>query len=251
MEFVLFNSFSSYLLIGCIIFCSQIIYATLGFGAGMFAISILALLYGQLEMIVPFFTLICFPTEALISWKDRKNIHLKSAWIFLAEIIPALLLGSILLKQAENKVILIILGAVIFLLSLYYLFGDKAYKFQLRSFIWIPFFSLISGILGGLFGMAGPPLIFYYKHKNLSKKEFRVALLSIFVVMTLFRFLFYGFLKLITIPMLTSSLVMLPFALLGLGTGNFLHNHISEKKFSFATSIALAFSGLLIIVKNL
>jgi hypothetical protein len=249
-EILMFSDWQQFFVVGSIIFCSQIIYAVLGFGAGMFAVSLMALFYGKLEFIVPFFTLVCLPTELFISWQDRKKINLKSTWIFLTGIIPALFLGSLLLQKTESPLSFVILGSVILLLSVYYLFGEKKFRCTLQAFYWIPSFSLLSGILGGLYAMGGPPLIIYFKHKNLPKSEFRVALISIFAVMTIFRFLFYLYLKMISVSLLLTALSALPFALFGLLIGNVLHNRISDGIFKIVTSIALAISGFLIILKN-
>lgn len=250
-DYLLFSDLNQFIIIGIIILISQIIYATLGFGSGMFAISIMAFLYGKLEFIVPFFTLVCLPTEILISYKDRSEINLKNTWIFLIGIIPALLVGSILLKNSENRIYLLILGSIILLLAIYYIIGEKRFKFDFKGFLWVPIFSIFSGVLGGLFGMAGPPLIFYHKHKNLNKRQFRVALLSIFVIMTFFRVVFYFFLKIITPAMILTSLSVVPFALIGLWLGNKLHHIVPENVFRILISVALGISGLLIILKNM
>lgn len=250
LEMTSFGDLQQLIITGIIILISQIIYSTLGFGSGMFAISILAFLYGDLDFIVPFFTLLCLPTEAYISFKDRQLINLRNTWIFLIMIIPALLLGSILLKNADNPIYLIILGSIIIILSFYYLFAENIHRFKLEHFFWIPFFGSISGIFGGLFGMAGPPLIFFFKHKDLTKKQFRASLLSIFTFMTLFRIIFYTALKIIDLKIIITGIIMSPFALAGLLLGYLLHEKIPEKTFKTITSIALAISGFIVIMKN-
>ncbi|HMA69491.1 MAG TPA: hypothetical protein VKN74_06430, partial [Candidatus Mcinerneyibacterium sp.] len=80
MEFfnnTLFPNISGLILISLIIFLSQIIYSSIGFGSGMFAISLFTLFYGNIDYFVPFFILVCLPTEIFISIKDRKLINYK------------------------------------------------------------------------------------------------------------------------------------------------------------------------------
>src|SRR6056297_399743 len=168
-------------LFGNTIFISQIIYSTIGFGSGMFAISMLAMLYGKIDFFVPFFILVCLPTELFISYKDKDYINFKKTWYFILSIFPLLFLGSYLLSNAKNVLLLLILGTVIIILSLYHLFYEDKVKPDLSHPLWVPFFGSLSGLLGGLFGMAGPPLIFYFKANDFSKKAFRVALMSIFL----------------------------------------------------------------------
>lgn len=251
LEYTFFESWEQFLVIGCIIFISQIIYATIGFGSGMFAISLLALFYGKLNIFVPFFVLLCAPTELYITWKDRKLIDLKHHWKFILAICPFLFLGSFLLSYAQNSFVLILLGILIIFLATYHLLWEEKLHFNLSSKFWIPFFGSISGILGGLFGMAGPPLIFFFKNQRMEKKNFRVALLSIFALMTLMRITFYLQLNFFTREMILSSIFILIFALTGMGIGYKLHDVISEKLFKQITSVALFISGLLIVVKNI
>lgn len=250
-QYTMFSGVEQFLVIGVIVLISQIIYATIGFGSGMFAISIMAFLYGNLEFVVPFFTVLCLPTEAAITYKDRKLINLKSMWSFLAIIIPALFVGSLLLKNSDNEIYLIILGFIIITLALYTLFERGSSRFSFKQYFWVPIFGSIAGVIGALFGMAGPPLIFYFKHKKMNKREFRIALLSIFSVMTIFKLLFYTILKIITFDIIMTSLFALPFALVGLFIGNRFHDLFPERLFKVLTSIALAVSGVIIIIKNL
>ncbi|TYB31078.1 MAG: sulfite exporter TauE/SafE family protein [Candidatus Mcinerneyibacterium aminivorans] len=247
----IFSNIHQFIIISSIIFLSQIIYSTIGFGSGMFAISMLAMLYGKIDFFVPFFILVCLPTELVISFKDREYINFKKTWYFIISIFPLLFLGSYLLSNAENILLLIALGAVIILLSIYHLFFEDILKPDLTHPIWIPIFGSLSGLLGGLFGMAGPPLIFYFKTNNFQKRAFRVALMSIFLAMTFMRITMYTGFGLFNFQLILSSLMVLPFALAGLYVGSLFHSIIPEKTFRNITSVVLLFSGILIILKNI
>ncbi len=245
-----FQSFEQFWVVALIIYISQLIYASIGFGAGMFAISLLALFYGKLDYFVPFFILIGLPTELFISLKDRALLNYSNTWYIIVAMLPPLLLGSYLLKKATNVWMMMILGVVIIVLAVYHLFFEKRFCPSFVNKVWAPSFGAISGILGGLFCMGGPPLIFYFKCMKLDKYRFRVTLVSIFLVMTIMRILFYTGFGLFSKRIIFSSLSMLPFGLLGLFTGSKLHSTIPEKLFKKVTSIILLISGVLIIIKN-
>ena len=254
-NYTLLTSIDQFIIIGIIILISQIIYSTLGFGSGMFAVSILSYLYGNIEFIVPFFTVLCFPTELFISYKNRKEIDFRQIKRFLYYIIPSLLLGTVLLKYADNSnnsIYLILLGVLIILVSVNALSGflEKKDLNLSKDKLWIPIFGSISGILGGLYAIAGPPLIFYFQQKKLNKSKFRITLMSIFSAMSVMRILFYFVLNILTVNLLTTAAIMLPFSFLGLTIGNSIHNKIDEKIFKIIVSVVLAISGIMLIVKN-
>jgi len=250
LELTFFTSVQQFLIIGGIIFLSQFVYSAIGFGSGMIAISLLTLLYGQIDLFVPFFTLLCLPAEAWISIKDRHQINYQHTWIFLVFIIPALFLGSLLLKQESNQRLLLLLGAVIVIFALYYLFFEDRIRFNLQHRGWLLFFGVLSGVLGGLFAIGGPPLIFYFKSIRLNKTEFRVALMSIFLAMTIARFVIYVGLGFYSVPMLWSMGLTLLFAVAGLIAGMRFHDLLPETLFKRLTSFVLFISGLLLFLKN-
>ena len=246
-----FSSPGQFLIIGLIILISQFIYAALGFGSGMFAISILSLLYGKVDIFVPYFVLMCLPTESLITWKERKLLKPGNVRSLIIAVTLPLIAGSWLLKRAQGSLLYYLLGFIVILLSIYHLFWEEKFRPSLRSPLWVPGIGLFSGLLGGLFGMSGPPLIFYFKAAGYRKREFRAALLTIFFFMSIIRLISYLFLDLFTWSLLISVLITYPFAMAGLWAGSIAHNRIDEKAFKTATTLVLLVSGVLIILKNL
>jgi len=247
----LFSSPGQFLIIGFIILISQFIYASLGFGSGMFAISVLSLLYGKVDLFVPYFVLMCLPTESLITWKERKLMKPAKVRSLIIAVTLPLIIGSWLLKRTHGSLLYYLLGSIVILLSLYHLFWEEKFRPSLGSPLWVPGIGLFSGLLGGLFGMSGPPLIFYFKAAGFKKREFRAALLTIFFFMTMIRLFSYLFLGLFTTSLLLSVLITYPFALAGLWAGSLAHDRIDEKAFKTATTLVLLVSGVLIILKNL
>ena len=61
--------------------------------------------------------------------------------------------------------------------------------------------GLSSGLLTGLFGTGGPPLVLYYQLSGADKAAFRGNLMAIFLLMTLVRVPSYAGMGLITAPL--------------------------------------------------
>ncbi|NOY24138.1 MAG: sulfite exporter TauE/SafE family protein [Acidobacteria bacterium] len=247
----IFQGWGQYLIVGVIVFLGQFIYTAIGFGSGMVTISLLALFFGNIDVFVPFFLLLCLPTELTISFKDREYIDFHRTGKFLLFIFPGLVVGAFLLKSVPDRSLVVWLGAIVAILAVYYLFFEEKTTFTLKNPAWIPFFGGISGVLGGVYGISGPPLIVYFKALKMDKTSFRVALLSIFLAMSIFRTGVYAAIHLYTLPILIGTAQALPFALLGVLAGMKAHYRIPEQLFKQIASAVLLVSGVLLIWKNL
>ncbi len=242
---------SSLFIAGFIVFAGQIVYAALGFGSGLISVSIWALLYGDIRLFVPAFLLLCLPTEVFVTIKDFKKISFKESSIFLIFIIPALVLATWWLKFASEPWMLIILGLIIITVSVYYFFFENNDTIHFKpNNILVAIFGFLSGVLGGLFTMSGPPLVFYFKGIGFSKSQFRASLMGIFCVMSFVRFITYASFGFFTNQVLMSAAWLMPFSLAGLIAGLLIHSKLNESLFQKITSLLLLMTGFLLIIKN-
>lgn len=250
-DMTFFQSLDQYLLIGLAVFLGQFVYAAVGFGSGMITISLLTLMFGRVDLFVPFFLLLCLPAELTVAIRDRHHVRLKETGAFLFYITPGLIIGAWVLKSAPDTFLLVALGLLITVLALYYLFFENRFRIRTDSPLWVPIAGSLSGVLGGLYGVSGPPLIVYFKSAGRAKRVFRAALLTIFLFMSFVRLLIYGTMQFYTVPILISVLATLPFAAAGVGAGMWSHERIPEDRFRVVTSLLLLVSGLLLILKNI
>ncbi len=249
LDWTFFNGLADYLLVAGIVFFGQLIYATLGFGAGMVTLSLLTLFHGDLKLSVPFLILLCIPTEVIVVIRNRSMLkNVPETRQLIPYIFIGLILGTLLLKKIPNPDLIRALGILIMAVAFYYLIFEKRIKSALSSFFWQPLLGSLSGMLGGTYGISGPPLIIFFKARKLDKGQFRTILLSLFLFMSVCRLIFYLGFNLFTFKILISSIFCLPFVGLGLYAGARLHRSISESLFKTITSIVLFISGLLLIL---
>ncbi len=106
--------------------------------------------------------------------------------------IPGVLVGYYMLgffSESNLKTLKITLSIIIVLASFLILVPPKAGK-KVSSLPVFAFFGSLGGIVGGLFGVNGPPLIFQFYRQNLPIAAIRDSLLTIFAILCLVRLLF-------------------------------------------------------------
>jgi len=251
LSYTFFESPEQYFIVAGVVLLSQFIYSTIGFGAGMVAISLFALLFGdQMVVFVPFFTLLCMTTEMTVCYRERSSLNVRRMFGFLAMLCPTMLLGVLALTKEKNFALLILLGGVIASLAVYYLILGDRKPFQFKNKLWLIIFCGTSGFLAGLYGIGGAPLVIYFSGLGMKKSEFRITIVSIFLTQNILRFLMYWMDGKVDMSIVLSSLTILPFGLVGMVVGIALHNSLSERVFRKVVSGVLFCFGMLLIVNN-
>ncbi len=259
----LFPDISTLILCMLIVAGAQLIYATVGFGAGMFAISLLALVLPDLAGAVATLFLLTLANEISIlsrSWREAK-INLLIGLIPTTAI--GLYLGTHLLVTQNTSCLKKALGVVVLAAGVWFIFGEWQKKragwqpgrkddvgHRSQSCWWSAVAGLLSGTLGGLFGTGGPPVIICLRAYHLDKSAFRATILSFFLAMSAIRAITYTCKGVFTADHILAAAWLLPASLLGMATGMFLHARISERFFAIAVAGLLAFLGFLLIISG-
>jgi hypothetical protein len=155
--------------------------------------------------------------------------------------------GTFLLRWGEARILLVALGMFLVVVGSIFLATQAPRSREIQSWIAAPI-GLVSGVLTGLFGTGGPPLILYYQLSGVDKAAFRGNLMAIFLLMTTVRVPSYAAFGLISGPRLWSALLVLPAVVLGAVIGNRIHLRIDESTFRRLVSMALVIIGLLLLI---
>jgi uncharacterized membrane protein YfcA len=242
-----FNTPSDYILTCLILLAAQTIYVLFGFGAGLIAVGSLAMLIPAIRDIVVILLLISLPAELIIVTKSWKKISWSGILFILIGVGAGIIIGTLLLKIVRPNIILIVLAVFLILSGI--TFALSSFKLKSACSSWInPVIGIISGVLSGLFGTGGPPLIFYFQLIGLEKSIFRGSLMAIFLVTALVRLPSYAVAGFITPERIWSAVSVLPAVFLGIWLGNRIHITISEEKFRKMVSIALVIIGLILLI---
>ncbi len=249
MPSTIFHSPMEFVLTCAVLIVAQIVYVMLGFGSGLIAVGSLALFFPELKDVVVLLLLVNLPAELFVSWRSRKEIRWRPIIGLGAGIAVGIPLGAWFLSTAEPKIILTILGWFLVIVGLIFVKLPPDGRFKPRAFA-APPTGLLSGVLTGLFGTGGPPLIVWYHLSAVGKDAFRANLMTIFLLMSLVRVPSYVATGLVTGPRLWSSLLVMPAVLLGGWIGHRLHVQISERTFRRLVSLLLATIGVVLLLRQ-
>jgi hypothetical protein len=180
-----------------------------------------------LRVAAPLAVLLSITIAGIVVVQDWRRIQLRSAgWLVLASL-PGLPLGLLLLTSHHDRMVKAALGLVILLFAAWAFAGRS--RLELRSDPPGGLFAcgFCAGVLGGAYGMNGPPLVIYGALRRWSPQEFRATLQGYFLPASALTMLGYWYAGLwvpaVTRDYLLSLPVMLPAVLLGRAINHRLH----------------------------
>ena len=163
-----------------VIFIATLIRSAFGFGEALIAVPLLALRL-PVRVAAPLAVLVSITIAAVIVVQDWRKIHVRSAgWLVLSTLfgIP---LGLALLTAGNHRAVKGTLAVIIMAFSLYALIGRKPPELHNDSRAWLLGCGFVAGVLGGAYGMNGPPLAIYGAMRRWSAQHFRATLQGYFL----------------------------------------------------------------------
>jgi uncharacterized membrane protein YfcA len=163
-----------------ILFVATLIRSAFGFGEALVAVPLLAF-FIPLEVAAPLAVLVSITIAGLVVVQDWRKIHLRStAWLVVSTLfgIP---LGLLLLTSSHQRIVKGGLAVILLAFSAYSLMGPRAPKMRSESRGWLFGCGFCAGVLGGAYGMNGPPLVMYGTMRRWSAQHFRASLQGYFL----------------------------------------------------------------------
>jgi uncharacterized membrane protein YfcA len=172
------NPTTAYVL--AVVFVATLIRSTLGFGEALVAVPLLAL---RIPVIVaaPLAVMVSTLVAGVIVVQDWRTIEVRSvSWLVAASLL-GIPLGLLLLTTVNGHVVKLILGLVIAGFSAYSLGFQVKARLETDRRSWLAGAGFVAGILGGAYGMNGPPLAIYGAMRRWSPQQFRATLQGYFL----------------------------------------------------------------------
>jgi len=211
-----------------VVFLATLIRSAFGFGEALFAVPLLALRL-PVYVAAPLAVLLSITIALIVVAQDWRKVHARSmGWLMFATIfgIP---LGLALLTSSHQQVVKAVLALLIIAFAVYSLVGDKPPQLTSDSLPWLLGCGFTAGVLGGAYGMNGPPLAIYGAIRRWSAQQFRATLQGYFLPASVLGMIGYWW-KGLWVPAVThyfllSLVPMLPAILLGKWVNHRMHGN--------------------------
>lgn len=241
---------STIVLIPIISFIASLVRSTLGFGESLIAVP-LFLLFMPVEIAVPLSVMLSIFIALVIVIQDHRKIHFNSAKWLIIYAIPGIPIGIAILIYGNEEMIKIGLGLLIIFYSFYSLFVDKKKTNREENTLLLFACGFISGILGGAYGLNGPPLAIYGNLRRWSAKQFRATLQAYFLPASFLGLIGFLVKGLVTAQVSFYFLVSLITAVPAIFLGRYLNHRLKDGSFFGYVYWGLAVIGVILVASSL
>jgi uncharacterized membrane protein YfcA len=232
-----------------VIFIATVFRSAFGFGESLVAVPLLAL-WIPLNVAVPLSVLVSVTIAAVVVAQDWKKIHMRSAGGLILYTLIGIPLGLIALVHLNEQIVKAVLGVIITIFSLYLLIGKQLKELKTDNFIWLFTCGLLAGVLGGAYGINGPPLVIYGAKRRWSAQRFRATLQGYFLVASIVGIIGYWFGGLLVPAVIHYYLWSLPVLLPAVFLGRMINHRLQGDIFFKYIYFVLLVIGMFLFIKS-
>ena len=222
---------------------------TIGFGFGIFIMTALPFLLPSYGEAVTLSGLLSLTSAAVVMVKYLKYVTWKRFLPIVASFVIFSTLAICMLDKIEGHAMRMILGIVLIIISLYFsFFKDKLQKIIRPTPGWQLGAGAASGVMGGLFGMHGPPVVLYLVASEPDKDHYMGMIQTYAFVTNLTMLAVRAWNGYVTPTVGTTYIYGLIGLAVGVLAGNWAYNRIPNRIFTYVVYAYIAFSGLIILL---
>lgn len=220
---------------------------TIGFGFGIFIMTVLPFLMPSYGEAVTLSGLLSLTSATVVMIKYLKYVTWKRMLPIAAAFVIFSTIAIFLLDRIEGQAMRVILGIMLILISLYFsFFKDKLQKIIRPTKGWQFGAGTASGIMGGLFGMHGPPVVLYLISSEPDKDHYMGMIQTYAVITNIAMLIVRAFAGYVTPAVGGAYLYGLAGLAIGVMAGNWAYRRIPGKLFTYIVYAYIGICGLII-----
>lgn len=210
-----------------VVFVASLIRSAFGFGEALVAVPLLAISM-PLRTAAPLAVLLSITIAGIVVAQDWRNIHLRSAVWLVAATVVGTPLGLLLITSSHQRIVKGVLAAIIMAFAGWFLLGHAPLRLERDSRHILLTCGFIAGVLGGAYGMNGPPLVIYGSLRGWSAQHFRATLQAYFLPASIIGMIGYWATGLWTHEVTRSYLYSLPVTVPTVFLGRYVNHRLGS-----------------------
>ena len=220
---------------------------TIGFGFGIFIMTALPFLMPSYGEAVTLSGLLSLTSATVVMLKYVKFVTWKRLLPMVGAFVIFSTIAICLLDKIEGQAMRMILGIMLIVISLYFsFFKDKLQKVIRATRRWQLGTGTVSGMMGGLFGMHGPPVVLYLISSEPDKEHYMGMIQTYAVITNITMVIVRAYTGYVTPIVGTTYLYGLAGLAIGILTGNWAYKRIPNRLFTYVVYAYIGISGLII-----
>lgn len=243
-----FDPITAYVVV--VIFVATLIRSTLGFGEALVAVPLLAL-RTPVAVAAPLAVMVSIVVAGAIVVQDWRRIEFGSAGRLIIASLFGIPLGVLLLAKADDHVVKLLLGTVIIAFSFYSLTIRTTRHLPNDHAGWLIACGFVAGILGGAYGMNGPPLAVYGTLRRWSPQQFRATLQGYFLPISIVGLAGYAFIGVWDAAVTRYFLWSLPGVAVATMIGRAINQRMRSDRFGRIVYVGLLSIGAVLLVQSI
>ena len=231
---------------------ASFIQRTIGFGFGIFIMTALPFLMPSYAEAVTLSGMLSLTSAAVVMVKYVKYVTWKRFLPITFAFIIFSTIAICMLDRIEGPIMRRILGITLIFLCFYFsFFKDKLQKFIRPTAPWQLGAGTLSGVMGGLFGMHGPPVVLYLIVSEPDKNHYMGMIQTYAVITNLTMLAVRAYNGYLTPAVGTTYIYALGGLAIGVLVGSWAFKHIPNKLFTYLVYTYIGISGLIILLTTI
>ena len=190
---------------------------------------------------VPVLSVTSIFLNLLVYLRARRSLDLKWIVPLLVSGVAGIPAGIWLLRTADESLLKAVIGAVVTLSALVFLFGARL-RVRRERLVMIPV-GLLSGVLNGCTTFSGPPVILFFANQNVAKHRFRAGLAAYFLILNIVAVPAFAAGGVLTLETAGNAALLFPGVVAGSLLGIHLAGRVPQETFRRIALTALALLG--------
>ncbi len=220
---------------------------TTGFGFGIFIMTALPFLMPSYGEATALSGLLALTTSLFAAWKYRKNVTWKRLFPILAVFLLISTIAICMLARIHDSSLWKILGVILISVSIYFAFFSRRIRFRTT----LPYqlgAGAVSGVMGGFFGMHGPPAVLYFINSEPDKEHYMGMIQTYFVISNAMMTLVRASNGFVTAAVGRSYIYSILAVIIGNILGSWAFSRIPGKIFPYVVYAYIGISGIIILL---